>query len=391
MLTALHCVDSYLRTTENWLYTLIRHQDHTQRIVATDRFLDGDFPLPGVRRLRSPVQPRLSQASHITGTLRWRRVACRLTYPAYLRFALRDTRVDVVHSHFAQVGWRFRRTAKQLNAAHVVSFYGWDYVRLANNHPAWRARLQRLYREADCFLCEGPHGAALLASNGCPETKIRVAPLGVEVNKIPFFERTREPGKLRLLQLASFTEKKGHIDTIHAFAAALRERPAMHLTMIGASAGGVYDEVVDAIANLGIGEHVDVLPGVTVDRLHATMRDYGVFIHPSRHARNGDCEGGAPVVLLDAQATGMPVIATTHCDIPQEVSDGHTGILCAERDVAAIAAAIVRFCDMPNAAYGAFCNAAREHVARHFDARACAARVEGIYVDIATKRAEGRA
>ena len=33
-----------------------------------------------------------------------------------------------------------------------------------------------------------------------------------------------------------------------------------------------------------------------------------------------DCEGGAPIVLLDAQATGLPIISTKHCDIPDEVS-----------------------------------------------------------------------
>ncbi len=58
---------------------------------------------------------------------------------------------------------------------------------------------------------------------------------------------------------------------------------------------------------------------------------------PVATLKDMDCEGGAPVVLLDAQATGMPVISTTHCDIPDEVVHGETGLLSPEKDVGALA------------------------------------------------------
>lgn len=383
----LHCLESYLRTTENWIFRLIKHQAHTRRYIASARFLQCDFSAPGIEFLRSPLQPDLDAQTRPTGLRRWIRAVSVLTYMWYLRVVLRDRPVDVLHSHFAHVGWRYHRLAKHLRARHVVSFYGWDYVRLATIDPAWQKRLRHLYAAADYFLCEGAHGAKMLAKNGCPKNKIRIAKLGVEPAAIPFFRRTKPRGELRLVQVASFREKKGHADTIAAFAEALELWPDMHLTLIGATPGEILDSITDVIRARGIEDKVNLLPGVGFDELHAAMRDYHVFIHPSRHARDGDCEGGAPIVLLDAQATGMPVISTTHCDIPQEVVDRSTGILCAEGDIRALAAAIGAFCGMGQVEYDEFSRAARKHVEQNFDARDCATNTEAIYRELASSPA----
>lgn len=379
----LHCLDSYLRTTENWIFRLIRHQSQTTRRIASDRFLECDFDLPGVELLRSPLQPVLYENVHLSGPLRYRRAIARVTYPLYLHARLRNKGIDVVHSHFAQVGWQYRDVARRLSAAHVVSFYGWDYVRMARLDPSWTTRLAALYVSADCFICEGPHGAETLIASGCPESKVRVIKLGIEPDQIPFFRRSKRSGALRLLQVASFREKKGHIDTVSAFAKALEQWPDMHLTLVGAEPGGIYDAIEHIVLSRGIADKVSLLPGVAFNKLHSMMAEHHVFIHPSRHASDGDCEGGAPVVLLDAQATGMPVISTTHCDIPQEVVDGTTGILCPEGDVPALVRAICDFCEMDEGRYLAHAVAARKHVEGNFDVRDCAATMESLYRELA--------
>jgi glycosyltransferase involved in cell wall biosynthesis len=57
------------------------------------------------------------------------------------------------------------------------------------------------------------------------------------------------------------------------------------------------------------------------------------------------------VVLLDAQATDMLVIATTHCDIPSEVIQNETGLLTPEKDVEGLTNSIRYFCELDNAPY----------------------------------------
>ena len=389
--TIVQALDSYLRITENWIHRQLKHLPATKTIIVTDRVLGSGFDLPAATTIRSPLQPRLWEGQRITRWLRLRRLLCRITYIRYASWRLRHTQVDLVHSHFAQVGWRFHKLAKRLGVAHMISFYGWDYVRLANSGSRWKQRLATLFAEADAFVCEGPHGRQLLIQQGCPPEKVYVSRLGVETDRIAFIERRKPRGTLRLLQIASFREKKGQIDAVAAFATALGNCTDMHLTLIGDAPGRVHDVVAALIAEHGISDKVSLLPGVPFDELHEAMRDHHVFIHPSRHAADGDCEGGAPVVLLDAQATGMPIIATTHCDIPEEVLDGVTGLLCPERDVAALTRCIHRFHEMDTTEYNAYASAARLHVEQHFEARMCAADLEQIYAKVIAARNTGEA
>ena len=115
------------------------------------------------------------------------------------------------------------------------------------------------------------------------------------------------------------------------------------------------------------------------------MSNYHVFIHPSCYAANRDCEGGAPIVILDAEATGMPVIATTHCDIPEEVLHNVTGLLSAEKDVSALAESISTFYKMSNETYQQFSNAARKHVVEKFNIQVCANQLQAVYNKIVSK------
>ena len=89
-------------------------------------------------------------------------------------------------------------------------------------------------------------------------------------------------------------------------------------------------------------------------------------------------------MLLDAQATGMPVISTFHCDIPEEVINGKTGILIPENDYNALADAIERFLNVPDILekYGA---AGRGHVEKNYSACNQAEFLEAIYSDLIAK------
>jgi colanic acid/amylovoran biosynthesis glycosyltransferase len=71
------------------------------------------------------------------------------------------------------------------------------------------------------------------------------------------------------------------------------------------------------------------------------LKGIDIVLAPSVHAKDGDTEGGAPVVIIEALCAGIPVAGSTHCDIPNIVSHGSSGLLSAERDVDALAKDIV--------------------------------------------------
>ena len=61
-----------------------------------------------------------------------------------------------------------------------------------------------------------------------------------------------------------------------------------------------------------------------------------IFLSPSVTAKVGDSEGGAPITIIEMLATGMPIVSSYHCDIPNIVKHGESGLLSHERDVSEI-------------------------------------------------------
>jgi colanic acid/amylovoran biosynthesis glycosyltransferase len=388
-LRALHLFNRYLGMTENWAFHLLDGLQETDVVVASKEFARCNFYPEKFQYLEAPVKKMEHNQQHPLVRLfnaavdRWSRC-----YPWYVSKTAGS--IDLMHSHFAVVGWEYRWLARRLDIPHVVSFYGLDYEQIPYLAPVWRERYQVLFSEADLFLCEGSNGVEILAGMGCPAGKIRVARLGVEVDKIATCRRTKQPRELKLLQVARMVEKKGHLYTVKAFVSALKDCPDMTLTLVGDDRAGIRPELDRIIREAGAEGKIVFIERIDFSRLHEFMEDFHVFIHPSCYSSDRDCEGGAPVVLLDAQATGMPIISTTHCDIPDEVVHGRTGLLCPEKDVTALSDAIGTFYLMAQEEFDRFAAQGRAHVAANYDSARSSADLEQIYRDLVAGYRSGK-
>lgn len=377
MIRTLQLFSQYLHNEENWAYRLISNIPDSKILVGTDRFLECAFYDQGFEFLRFPFhvfdRPRRNLSERAQNAF----ISHVLLpfYPGWL--ARRAAPVDIIHAHFGYTGWKHIKTARLLGAPLVVSFYGADYSRLPNEQPVWRGRYLELFNHAALILCEGRHGLSELVKLGCPPEKISVLHLGVDPADSPHQNRSKTPGELRLVQIATMREKKGHIFTARAFREALADCPGMTLTFVGRDAENLRPSIEQALGEAK--GQVRFLDSIDFDRLHDFLKEFHVFIHPSLHAANGDCEGGAPVVLLDAQNAGLPVISTRHCDIPEEVVDGKTGLLVEEKDVAGLAAAISRFYLMNQLEYATFAQQAAAHVRSEYNAKKSAATLRALY------------
>jgi glycosyltransferase involved in cell wall biosynthesis len=137
-------------------------------------------------------------------------------------------------------------------------------------------------------------------------------------------------------------EKKAPHLTIQAFAAARRRHPAARLRIIGY--GPLMDACRSLVRTLDLADAVTFLGPQPPDVVRAEMRAARGFVQHSVQAASGDCEG-LPVGILEAAASGLPVVATRHAGIPEAVLDGDTGILVDEKDVDAMALAMERILD----------------------------------------------
>jgi colanic acid/amylovoran biosynthesis glycosyltransferase len=389
-LKVVEAFDTYLRTTENWCYKLLKHLSGVDLIVISEyRENESTFPLSGARfttafrsRFRQDhswlIQKLINRFQKITGWI-WKKT---------LVFQIADA--DVVHAHFSVVAWDYLWLTRITRTPLVVSFYGFDYEYLPNAEPSWRKRYRKLFKHGALFIAEGNAGRSRLLQMGCPEHKAQVVHLGIEVDRIPFYRRPKKKFELKLVQVARFTDKKGHETTFNAFSKASILCPELTLTFVGKDPQGIRARLEALAAEQGLDGQVQFIDSIDYALLHGFLQDYHVFIHPSRYGKHRDSEGGAPIVLLDAQATGMPVLATYHCDIPEEVIDGETGILVDENAVDDLAIAIQRFYEMEEIEYQAYGRRARAHVGRHYQAAHCATELKKKYEMLVQTRNRAR-
>src|SRR5262249_60175007 len=101
--------------------------------------------------------------------------------------------------------------------------------------------------------------------------------------------------------------------------------------------------LADALRTLRYVHFVGFLSQQKLLELYASSH---LFLHPSEISANQDQEG-VPNSVLEAMATGLPVVATRHGGIPEAVEDGSTGFLVAEEDHVALANAMQLIASSP--------------------------------------------
>jgi glycosyltransferase involved in cell wall biosynthesis len=170
--------------------------------------------------------------------------------------------------------------------------------------------------------------------------------------------------RLRIVSVGRHVQKKGFDVLVAACAHLARRGVAVDATIIGEH-GDETDSLAAAIRDLGLEQHVTLLGPMSQSDLFAALRNASVFCLPCRVTDDGDRDG-IPNVLVEAMATGLPVVTTNVSGIPELVQDGETGLLVEPDQALAIADALDRV--YRDAALGRRLGAAgRAVVAERFD------------------------
>ena len=377
-LTIAHSVRTWLAITEIWIYNQLNNMENINSIVLSQQLNQPEkFPWPSLYTVSKPQRFLVKAFSRVG--FRWT--------PSTFQRAIDEYPIKILHSHFGNVGWNDVQLASKNNLKHIVSVYGADVNRLPVQRPVWYERYKELFARADLFVCEGPFMAQNLVRLGCPEEKICVQRLGVDVDNIEFVPRKLEAnGPLRILIAGTFREKKGIPYALEAIGRLIASGIDIEVTIIGDSAGHEWEEIekkkiLDVISKYSIQSNVRMLGYQPYDQLLAEAYKNHLFISPSVHAADGDAEGGAPVTLIDLMASGMPIISTTHCDIPQIVKHGETGLLAEERDVEGLITHLEWFIANPKEWKSIVLNG-RHHIESNFNAKIQAQLQEEMYRNI---------
>lgn len=286
----------------------------------------------------------------------------------------------ILHAHFGHEACGIAWLAEELRIPLVVTFYGLD-LSMYPRSPLWRARYRRMFRSASMCLAEGGAMLHQIRRLGCPPEKTRVIRNPAPIAEIPFVERPFKDARsepVDLLFVGRFVEKKGLVHAVRAMGELRAEFPRLRLNVVGD--GDLRPSIEAEIRRHGVDESVILHGLLPFARMSELMRRCDALVVPSVVARDGDSEGGAPNILLDAQASGMPVVGTDHCDIPEFVAPDKSAFLAPEGDAPAFAGALRRLLAPGDPErWIRMGRAGREHVSREFDMPSVVARMHELY------------
>ena len=256
-------------------------------------------------------------------------------------------RFDAIVCHFGHIAEKARHLRQQgyFDGPLAVVFHAYDLTVWLRERgdTAYAA----LFSEAALLLPISEHWRSKLLQLGAEPSKVSVLRMGVDCEAISYQARTlRADEPVRLLSVGRLVEKKGIAYAIEAIAKAREALPAIEYSIVGdGPLMGVLKQMVEA---RGLGKHVTFLGALDSQRLQQLMATQHCLLVPSVTSADGDMEG-LPVVIMEAMAQGLPVIATHHSGIPELVRDGETGLTVPERDATALAEALVAWAKAPEA------------------------------------------
>ena len=330
-----HVLDRCFARTETFLYDFVCGSRRfeawclAERIYNTEEFPFARIVLTTIRWEGNGWWDLLDRASY------------RVLHAGVLPMlrALARVRPAILHAHFGPSGYRVLPYSRRLRIPLLTSFYGYD----ASSLPAregWLLRLRELFRYGTAFAVEGPVMKRRLEALGCPSEKIHLVPITLHPERYRYRIRHLHPGEpLRLLFVGRFIPKKGLAILLSALACARSQLGACELRVIG---GGDEEEQVRQLAErLDVADITRFLGFRARSTVIEEMDQAHVLAVPSRTAPDGDTEGGAPTILIEAQACGLPIVSTNHADIPFVVAGAYHEFLAAEGSVEEFAERLV--------------------------------------------------
>ena len=308
-------------------------QDWDARIVERVHYL------PEEKELLDAVQ-RASKKERLTPEIiaaldEWGRRTdfLRLYQAVYVGLRLKEKGISHVHAHFAGMA---ARTAFWITKFFPITF---SFTAHANDIFAPRKfeiGLDKLVGTARVVVTETDYSEKFLRER-FPERADRIHRLYNGLNLAEFGRATFSSDPPLIVAIGRLIAKKGFADLIRACALLVERGRSFQCEIFGE--GPLENQLRALIEELGLQERIQ-LPGPKPQHeLRARLGAASVFVLPSVPEIDGGMDN-LPTVIMEAMATGLPVVSTTIGGIPEMVVENETGFLVQPDDAVALAGAI---------------------------------------------------
>lgn len=336
--------------------------------------IEGGLQTPGVRREIITV----SNSRYITRLRLW--IPIPITRVVN---HLQLLNVDLVHTHFATVATDIWPSVMSANLPMLVTLHGYDI----NVHREWwekgyGGQLMKAYPSRLLNMASHPNVHFVAVSEairsraiqyGIPATKIHVSYIGIDLTRFrpgqtPIRNRPR-----RILFTGRMVEKKAPLLMVKAYSEVRKTLPDAELVMIGS--GPLLEQAKRLARELNA--PVSFLGSLSSDSVVEQINQARVFCLPSVTANNGDAEGFG-MVLLEAQACGVPVVTSALGGATEGLLERETGFAFPENNLGALVTHLLTI--LSNETLNTqMSHSAIEFALRKFDILQCTRSLENIY------------
>ena len=340
---------TYLKPEMQSLYRQIANLQRFENVVLAEQLANLDaFPFDPVvpmtkLRRRKPRGNFLLRFWYKHVVKKWpppRKITTdRPFYPYDLHLLLKSEAIDIAHVYYGHKAVKYRSMLEKWGGPWVVSFHGVDVVKFVKDE-GYLDDLREVFACAKLVLARSRSLMDELGKLGCPAEKLRLNRTPIPFDAFPFASTRPTPpdGRWRLVQASRLIAKKGLFTTLEALPAVVERFPNAKFVLCGR--GPQESEFRAAVEERGMGANVELAGWMDQPSLVDQYRRAHLFLHPSELTAESDQEG-VPNAMLEAMASGLPVVATTHGGIPEAVTSGRDGILVPEKSPNELAAAIL--------------------------------------------------
>lgn len=342
-----HVKRSYLARTETFVGNQIVTLEKYRPIVLCNHQIDGhSYPRDDV----ISVIDILTSGRRSLNKLFYR--SARILTPAASNALVKHTKtlpVSLIHFHYLVDARFFLRFRRGVCVPALVSAYGYDVSCFPRMHWGYGKRyIKPLFNELELFIAMSQDMRRDLINLGCPEEKIVVHYHGIDTKRFVYPEREyADKDRYNILVCGTLEVKKAQHLVLKALQRMKEQRITrrpFHVTFVGD--GPMRPHLEKQVADYGWEDIVTFTGFIPYgdQRLIDEYRRADIFSLPSITTSDGDKEG-IPGTIVEAMASGLPVISTYHAGIPEVIESGRHGILVKENDTDAMACAFADLID----------------------------------------------
>jgi len=344
-----------------WSYSESYIESHVKKLPGNKKTVFGGyFPL-FTHNLTYMIKSRTGLLIYLVSKrlLRMKEIGVRTR--AFASYLTRHRR-DIVLAEYGITGALVREACAIASVPLVIHFHGGD----ASDRKILK-EYASLYKKAFAYagriVVPSSHTRENLLKIGAPAEKITYLKYGIDLNFFTPVQSSANP--LIFISVARFVEKKAPLITIAAFNKVLARFPAAQLIMIGE--GPLLEGCKITVNELGISARVNFLGMQNAEEVAVNLRNARVFVQHSVTTKTGETES-TPNSILEAAATGLPIVSTRHAGIKEAVLDETTGYLVDEHDIADMSEKMILLANDPKTG-DKMGKAGRDYMEQHHDQR----------------------